>query len=372
MTAADVVEAAERLVEPALVGREVRVTDRTGDAVLRIDPRLTSTALAHLLENAAQYSPAGSAVDIVTSVDNGEARFEVRDRGPGVAPEERARLFDRFYRGLESVQHPFGSGLGLGDHARPAGGAGWPRLGRQSSRRRGGVHDRRAMRPALILFVDDEKAIQRSMVPLLRSRGYSVTPAETGKDALAAFDAERPDLVVLDLGLPDMDGTVVFERIRARSDVPMLILSARLTEPDKIAALDRGADDYITKPFSPEELLARVRAALRRALGQEQTTRGQLTAGSIAIDLERRDVTVAGREVHLTPKEFDLLSLLAARAGQVVTHRAILRAIWGPHSLDQPEHLRVLVGQLRKKIEDDPARPTRLLTEPWVGYRLVD
>jgi two-component system KDP operon response regulator KdpE len=228
------------------------------------------------------------------------------------------------------------------------------------------------MRPALILFVDDEKAIQRTMVPLLRSRGYTVTTAETGKDALSAIDAERPDLVVLDLGLPDMDGTVVCEQIRARSDVPILILSARLTEHDKVVALDRGADDYITKPFSPEELLARVRAALRRALGQEQAVRGHLSAGSIEVDLERRHVTVAGREVHLTPKEFDLLSLLAARAGQVVTHRAILRAIWGPHSVDQPEHLRVLVGQLRKKIEDDPARPTRLLTEPWVGYRLAD
>ncbi len=228
------------------------------------------------------------------------------------------------------------------------------------------------MRPALILFVDDETALQKTVVPLLRSRGYTVTTAETGKDALAAIDAERPDLVVLDLGLPDMDGTVVCERIRARSDAPILILSARLTEPDKIAALDRGADDYITKPFSPEELLARVRAALRRALGQEQATRGQLTAGSIAIDLERRDVTVGGRKMHLTPKEFDLLSLLAARAGQVVTHRTILRALWGPHSLDQPDHLRVLVGQLRKKIEDDPSRPTRLLTEPWVGYRLAD
>lgn len=228
------------------------------------------------------------------------------------------------------------------------------------------------MRPALILFVDDEKPIQRTMVPLLRSRGYAVTTAETGKDALAAIDAERPDLVVLDLGLPDMDGTIVCEQIRARSDVPILILSARMTEPDKIAALDRGADDYITKPFGPEELLARVRAALRRALGQEQSARGQLAAGSIAIDLERREVTVDGREVHLTPKEFDLLSLLAARAGQVVTHRTILRAIWGPHSIDQPEHLRVLVGQLRKKIEDDPARPARLLTEPWVGYRLTD
>ena len=228
------------------------------------------------------------------------------------------------------------------------------------------------MRPALILFVDDEKAIQRTMVPLLRSRGYAVTTAETGGAALAAIDAERPDLVVLDLGLPDMDGTVVCERIRAKSDVPILILSARLTEHDKVVSLDRGADDYITKPFSPEELLARVRAALRRTLGQEQAARGHLEAGAIAIDLERRTVTVEGREVHLTPKEYELLTLLAGRAGQVVTHRAILRAIWGPHSVDQPEHLRVLVGQLRKKIEPDPARPTRLVTEPWVGYRLVE
>ena len=228
------------------------------------------------------------------------------------------------------------------------------------------------MRPALILFVDDEKAIQRTMVPLLRSRGYAVSTAENGKDALESVSAERPDLVVLDLGLPDMDGTVVCERIRAGSDVPIIVLSARLAERDKVLALDRGADDYITKPFSPEELLARVRAALRRTLGQEQAARGRLEAGAIAIDLERRLVTVDGKEVRLTPKEYDLLALLAGRAGQVVTHRAILRAIWGPHSVDQPEHLRVLVGQLRKKIEPDPARPTHLLTEPWVGYRLTD
>jgi len=228
------------------------------------------------------------------------------------------------------------------------------------------------VRPALILLVDDEKAIQRAMVPLLRSRGYAVSTAETGQAALEAIEAERPDLVVLDLGLPDMDGTVVCERIRARSDVPIVVLSARLTERDKIVALDRGADDYVTKPFSPEELLARVRAALRRTLGDGPAARGQLVVGAIEIDLERRQVTVAGREVRLTPKEYELLSLLAARAGQVVTHRTILRAIWGPHSVDQPEHLRVLVGQLRKKVEDDPARPKRLLTEPWVGYRLAE
>jgi two-component system KDP operon response regulator KdpE len=228
------------------------------------------------------------------------------------------------------------------------------------------------MRPALILLVDDEKAIQRAMVPLLRSRGYSVSTAETGAAAIAAVEAERPDLVVLDLGLPDMDGTVVCERIRAQSNVPILVLSARPTERDKVVALDRGADDYVTKPFGPEELLARVRAALRRSLGEEQMARGELRTARIAINLERRQVTVDGREVHLTPKEYDLLNLLAARAGQVLTHRAILRAIWGPHSVDQPEHLRVLVGQLRKKIETDPARPTLLLTEPWVGYRLAD
>ncbi len=228
------------------------------------------------------------------------------------------------------------------------------------------------MRPALILLVDDEKAIQRAMVPLLRSRGYAVSTAETGNDALAAVDAERPDLVVLDLGLPDMDGTVVCQRIRERSDVPILVLSARPTERDRVAALDLGADDYVTKPFGPEELLARVRAALRRRLGDDQSDRGELRSGPIVINLERRLVTVDAREVHLTPKEFDLLKMLATRAGQVVTHRTILRAIWGPHSVDQPEHLRVLVGQLRKKIEPDPARPQYLLTEPWVGYRLSD
>jgi two-component system KDP operon response regulator KdpE len=228
------------------------------------------------------------------------------------------------------------------------------------------------MRPALILLVDDEKAIQRAMVPLLRSRGYAVSTAETGAAAITAVEAERPDLVVLDLGLPDMDGTVVCERIRAQSNVPILVLSARPTERDKVVTLDHGADDYVTKPFGPEELLARVRAALRRSLGEEQIAKGELRTERIVINLERRQVIVDGREVHLTPKEYDLLNMLAARAGQVVTHRAILRAIWGPHSVDQPEHLRVLVGQLRKKIETDPARPTLLLTEPWVGYRLAD
>ena len=227
------------------------------------------------------------------------------------------------------------------------------------------------MRPALILLVDDEKAIQRAMVPLLRSRGYAVSTAETGKDALVAVDAERPDLVVLDLGLPDMDGTVVCQRIRERSVVPILVLSARPTERDKVTALDFGADDYVTKPFSPEELLARVRAALRRTLGEDESARGELRAGPIVIDLERRQVSVDGREVHLTPKEYDLLKLLAARAGQVVTHRTILRAILGPardRSAGAPARARR--GPARKSKPTRP--PVLLLTEPWVGYRLDD
>jgi len=225
------------------------------------------------------------------------------------------------------------------------------------------------MRPALILFVDDEKAIQRTMVPLLRSRGYSVTTAETGKDAIAAIDAERPDLVVLDLGLPDMDGTIVCERIRARSDVPILILSARMTEPDKIAALDRGADDYITKPFGVDEVLARLRAAARHGV-QAQGSAPVVRTGVLEIDLARRVVSKQGREIELSPKEFDLLAALARRLGGVVRHRELLGAAWGSERADI-QYLRVYISQLRAKLEDEPGRPAYLVSDPGVGYRLM-
>jgi two-component system KDP operon response regulator KdpE len=227
-------------------------------------------------------------------------------------------------------------------------------------------------RPAQILLVDDEVSIQRAMAPLLRSRGYAVTVAGTGREALDLFDRERPDLVILDLGLPDMDGTDVCRDIRERAETPILVLSARGEEKDKIAALDYGADDYVSKPFSPEELMARVRASLRRTLGREATLHGQLTRGDLTIDFDRRRVTRGAVEVHLTPKEFELLTLLVTHAGRVMTHRTILKAIWGTHATEQPEHLRVLIGQLRKKIEPDPASPRYLLTEPWVGYRFAD
>lgn len=222
-----------------------------------------------------------------------------------------------------------------------------------------------------ILLVDDEASIQRTMGLLLRSRGFDVEIVGTGRDALAAVEADPPDLVVLDLGLPDMDGIAVCRRLRAVGNTPIVVLSARGAEKDKVSALDEGADDYVTKPFGSEELLARIRAALRRPLVGDQPDTGQLRRGELTINFDRRRVVIGETEIHLTPKEFALLALMARHAGRVLTTRAILRSIWGPNAVGQPEHVRVLVGQLRKKIEPEPARPRYLLTEPWVGYRFA-
>ena len=222
-----------------------------------------------------------------------------------------------------------------------------------------------------ILLVDDEVAIQRSVGPLLRSRGYQVDIAGTGAQALETFADRTPALIVLDLGLPDLEGTEVCRRIRATSDVPIIVLSAREAESDKVNALDLGADDYVTKPFGPEELLARIRVALRRAATEQATETGVFRAGALTIDYDRRRVVRDDAEIRLTPKEFDLLSLLARNHDRVLTHRTILKAIWGANAVEQPEHLWTLVAQLRKKIEPDPARPKYLVSEPWVGYRFV-
>jgi two-component system KDP operon response regulator KdpE len=222
-----------------------------------------------------------------------------------------------------------------------------------------------------ILLVDDELSIQRAVAPLLRSRGYDVDVAATAADALRLAASHPPGLIVLDLGLPDMEGTEVCRRVRAQSAVPIIILSARGREEDKVAALDLGADDYITKPFGPEELLARIRVWLRRVLADEPSESGRVTAGDLVIDYDRRRVLRGADKIRLTPKEFELLALLARNPDRVLTHRAILKSVWGPNAVDQPEHLWVLVAQLRKKIEIDSANPRYLRSEPWVGYRLV-
>ncbi len=224
---------------------------------------------------------------------------------------------------------------------------------------------------AKILIVDDEPNILATVAPLLRARGYEVLTAMTGRAALDLFDRDHADLIVLDLGLPDMDGVQVCRQIRAGDHVPILVLSARGAEGDKVRALDAGADDYVTKPFGIEELLARIRAALRRGDSSAPVSE-PLVRGRLVIDRERFRVLRDNEEVRLTPKEFELLTFLAQQPGRVLTHRTILKAVWGPNAVDQPEHLRVLVGSLRKKIEPNPSAPQYILTEPWVGYRFAD
>ena len=225
--------------------------------------------------------------------------------------------------------------------------------------------------PPRILIVDDEPSILATMAPLLRARGYEVATATTGQGALDAVDRHPPQLVVLDLGLPDLDGAEVCRRLREGRAIPILVLSARSAERDKVAALDAGADDYVTKPFGSEELLARVRAALRRSEATPPAA-GPIVRQDLTVDVDRRRVTRGPDELKLTPKEFELLVYLAQHPGRVRTHRAILNAIWGADAVDQPEHLRVLVNALRRKLERNPAKPRYILTEPWVGYRFAE
>jgi two-component system KDP operon response regulator KdpE len=224
---------------------------------------------------------------------------------------------------------------------------------------------------ARILIVDDEPNIIGTVAPLLRARGYEVVSAMSGRAALEAVERDKPDLIVLDLGLPDIDGVEVCRQVRRTLSVPILVLSARGAEGDKVRALDAGADDYVTKPFGAEELLARIRATLRRVENPSPPSE-PIVRGDLVIDRERFRVLRDGEEVRLTPKEFELLTFLAQHPGRVLTHRTILKAVWGSHAVDQPEHLRVLVGALRKKIEPNPSSPKYILTEPWVGYRFAD
>ena len=224
-----------------------------------------------------------------------------------------------------------------------------------------------------VLVVDDEPALLRAVGAALRAREYDVATATTGQGAIDAVALDPPDLIVLDLGLPDIDGIQVCRRVREWSDVPIIVLSADGAEDRKVGALDAGADDYVTKPFSMPELLARVRVALRHRStpAQADDDAGVLDVGDLRVDLAHHEVTVGGDRVELTPKEFAFLALLARWPGRVLTHRAILQEVWGPEYGSETQYLRVYASQLRKKLDDDPGRP-RLVTEPGVGYRLVD
>jgi two-component system KDP operon response regulator KdpE len=224
----------------------------------------------------------------------------------------------------------------------------------------------------LVLVVDDEKPIRRFLNAALHGNGYRTVEAERGEEALREAATRTPDIVLLDLGLPDVDGIEVTRRLREWSTVPIVVLSARGQEQDKIAALDAGADDYVTKPFAVGELMARMRVALRHraamAGAKEETV---LEAGPLRVDLARREVAIDGREVRLTPIEYKLLTALARHRGLVLTHEQLLREVWGPHAR-QRHYLRVYMAQLRHKLEPEPSRPRILITEPGVGYRLRD
>jgi two-component system KDP operon response regulator KdpE len=220
----------------------------------------------------------------------------------------------------------------------------------------------------IILIIDDEIQMRRLLRVTLEGNGYRVFEAANGQEGLIEAAQRRPDIVVLDLGLPDMDGQSVLERLREWSEAPVLVLSVRDGEEDKVAALDHGADDYMNKPFSTAELLARLRAARRRA--QPVADNVVFHSGHLQVDLSSRLVTVKGKEVKLTPTEYSLLRLLVRSAGKVVTHRQILKEVWGPNYGEQTHYLRVYMAHLREKLEEDPSRPELLLTEPGVGYRL--
>ena len=223
---------------------------------------------------------------------------------------------------------------------------------------------------AVVLIVDDEIQIRRFLQITLEANGYRVYETETGQEALTKAAQLRPDLIVLDLSLPDMDGLDVLHRLREWTKTPVIILSVRDTDRDKVAALDSGADDYLTKPFSVDELMARVRVAQRHALPGENE-REIFATGSLKVDLTQRIVTVRGELVKLSPTEYALLRLMIQHAGKVLTHRQILREVWGPEYVNETHYLRVYFAQLRQKIEDNPALPRIILTEPGVGYRLV-
>ena len=221
-----------------------------------------------------------------------------------------------------------------------------------------------------ILVVEDEPQLLRVLRPTLAMAGYEVSTAETGEEAIATAASAGVDAILLDLGLPDIDGKEVISRVREWSDVPILVISARDIEAEKIDALDRGADDYVNKPFAMGELMARVRASLR---GRERriSTRGHFRAAELEIDFATRRVSIFGQEVKLTRREYDLLRTMALHAGQVVTHKQLIAAVWGAGASVEAQFVRVLVGQVRQKIEEEPSRPRLLLTEAGLGYRLI-
>jgi DNA-binding response OmpR family regulator/signal transduction histidine kinase len=372
----EIAGAAVARLDVALKSRPLRVVQAPDLPLLSVDPVLFQQVLVNLLENAIKYTPADSEIEIDGHAHDGAVVIEVKDRGPGIPPGDEARVFEKFYRG--SHGHVAGAGLGLAickgiveahggtiDVERRAGGGAVFRVTLPF------VAVMSSLDP-LVLVVEDEPQMRRFIRASMEAHGYRIAEASSGADAIALATGRTPDVMLLDLGLPDGDGIDLTRRFREWSRVPIIVISARGREEDKVAALDAGADDYLTKPFSVNELLARVRVALRHARNDAGSQEATLEFGDLRIDLARREVRAYGHDVHLTPIEYKLLALLARNAGRVLTHRQIIKEVWGTSYAGQSHHVRVHMAELRKKIESDPARPQWLITEVGVGYRLRD
>ena len=348
--------------------------------MVMVDAVLFEQVLFNLLDNAAKYAPPDTTVRIQSWREEDSVRLQVLDEGDGIPTADLERIFDKFYRARKGDQVRAGTGLGPGDLARLRRGPARHDHGGEPHRPHGRcVHDHPARPEASgarggcgmstaslkILVVDDEPPIRKLLRMGLSSQGYEVLEAPNGKIALELL-AKKPALVILDLGLPDIDGHELLRRIRHRHEnLPIVVLSSRGDEAGKVAALDLGADDYVTKPFGMDELFARMRAALRHQL-QVHGERPVFHVGDLSVDLVRRIVKLGDKEVKLSPKEYDLLRLLVQHAGKVLTHKFLLQELWDEPT--DPQYLRVYVRQLRQKIEADPERPQYIMTEIGIGY----
>ncbi len=382
---ADVVQGAVERSRKAFPKQPVKVSLAANLPFVRGDDKLLEQVLFNLLDNAHKYA-GDTGATVHARQEGAEVVLSVTDEGPGMKPAELERIFEKFYRGGRADGRKAGTGLGLSICRRLVEAMGGTIVAQSPAVRRRGARfvvrlpaaqaaaslaETGRMKEPRVLVVDDEPQIQRFLTVALSAAGYEVQTAETGAQALRLAATGAPDLIVLDLGLPDRDGKDILRDIRQFSKTPVVVLSARDREAEKIQALDLGADDYVEKPFGIGELTARLRAALRHAAHEAQPVQ-RVEIDGVAMDFDKRLVTRDGAPIKLTPKEYDLLAILFRNAGRVVTHRQILAAVWGPAHSEDTQYLRVFIGQLRAKIERDPTAPKIVKTEPGVGYRAAE
>ena len=343
--------------------------------VVRVDPGLLERVLGNLLENAVRFSATDRPAELTVRACDGAVLIPVVDHGPGLAESERERMFMPFQR-LGDTSNTAGVGLGLavgpglrrGDAGNvDAAADAWRRAEHGCVASAGWCIEMR------VLAVDDDPHILRALRINLQARGHQVLTAGSGTQALVIASRHPPDLVLLDLGLPDMDGVEVISGLRGWTSVPIIVLSGRADGTDKVEALDAGADDYVTKPFGMEELLARIRATVRRATPDAAPSKSGVRIGEHMVDLAAHQVMRGdGQEVRLTKTEWQLLERLVRQSGRLVTQRQLLSEVWGPGYAEESGYLRFHFAQLRRKLETDPGRPRHLITEPGIGYRFLE